>query len=55
MNKLMIGFAALLAIVFNHWCDSSQKSWISNIWCICMLIGLFGVTMSIAWDYCGLH
>ena len=50
MNKLMIGFAALLAIVLTIGAIVTKIVWIATFSAFVLaLIGLFGVTMSVAW------
>lgn len=50
MNKLMIGFAALLAIVLTIGAVVTKIVWIATFGAFVLaLIGLFGVTMSVAW------
>ena len=50
MNKLMIGFAALLAVVLTIGAVVTKIVWIATFGAfILALIGLFGVTMSVAW------
>ena len=52
MNKLMIGFAALLAVVLTIGAVVTKIVWIATFGAFVLaLIGLFGVTMSVA---CGL-
>nr|DAX91635.1 MAG TPA: hypothetical protein [Caudoviricetes sp.] len=50
MNKLMIGFAALLAVVLTIGAVVTKIVWIATFGAFVLaLIGLFGVTMSVAW------
>lgn len=50
MNKLMIGFAVLLAVVLTIGAVVTKIVWIATFGAFVLaLIGLFGVTMSVAW------
>lgn len=50
MNKLVIGFAALLAIALTIGAIVTKIVWIATVGAFVLaLIGLFGVTMSVAW------
>lgn len=50
MNKLMIGFAALLAVVLTIGAVVTKIVWIATFSAFVLaLIGLFCVTMSVAW------
>lgn len=50
MNKLLVGFAALLAIVLVIGAVVTKIVWIATVGAFVLaLIGLFGVTMSVAW------
>ena len=50
MNKLVIGFAALLAIILTIGAIVTKIVWIATAGAFVLaLIGLFGVTMSVAW------
>lgn len=50
MNKLVLGFAALLAVVLTIGAVVTKIVWIATFGAFVLaLIGLFGVTMSVAW------
>lgn len=50
MNKLLVGFTALLAIVLVIGAIVTKIVWIATVGAFVLaLIGLFGVTMSVAW------